>query len=287
VTFTGGTWTKKSTTNQRSACVSAWEIVVAGLSSRGLSPSRVRQSYRLLSQVMASAVNNDLIAVTPCRGVRLPRMPETEPHILTPAEVEKIAAKSKSPHNLIVQLLGYGGLRIGEAFALRRISVDSEAGVIQVTEGLVEIGGRLLFDTPKSHQRRTVTLPKLLMDGLVRHLADAVAQEPQALLFVGRTGRPLHYNSWRQTRFDPAVKAAGLTDVTPHDLRASHATWVADRHGVMAAARRLGHSNASVATRHYARALDGRDAEVAQALETDRAGRKRAGTQRARRRARR
>lgn len=69
-----------------------------------------------------------------------------------------------------------------------------------------------------------------------------------------------------------AVKAAGLKDVTPHDLRASHATWVADRHGVMAAAKRLGHSNASVTTRHYARALDGRNAEVARTLEADRAG---------------
>ncbi|RCG31563.1 hypothetical protein DQ384_08280 [Sphaerisporangium album] len=60
-----------------------------------------------------------------------------------------------------------------------------------------------------------------------------------------------------------------LEDVTPHDLRATHATWVADRHGVMAAARRLGHSNASVTTRHYARAVEGRDREIADALDAD------------------
>ena len=60
-----------------------------------------------------------------------------------------------------------------------------------------------------------------------------------------------------------AVQAAGLSDVTPHDLRATHASWVADSHGVLVAARRLGHANASVTTRHYARAVDGRDADVA------------------------
>ncbi|MEU5372101.1 GntR family transcriptional regulator [Streptomyces sp. NPDC005951] len=62
--------------------------------------------------------------------------------------------------------------------------------------------------------------------------------------------------------------AAGLTDVTPHDLRASHGTGVADRYGVMTAAHRLGHSNASVTTRHYARPVVGRDEQVAEASDT-------------------
>jgi integrase len=74
---------------------------------------------------------------------------------------------------------------------------------------------------------------------------------------------PFHYNAWRTTYFDPAVTAAKLDDVTPHDLRASHASWVAERHGVMAAARRLGHAHGSVTTRHYARSIDARDVEVA------------------------
>ncbi|MEV6317188.1 tyrosine-type recombinase/integrase [Streptomyces sp. NPDC051776] len=102
-----------------------------------------------------------------------------------------------------------------------------------------------------------------------------MGQEPDALLFTSRSGRALHYNAWRTWHFDKAVTAAGLQDVTPHDLRATHATWVADRHGVMAAAKRLGHSNASVTTRHYARVVDGRDADVARTMH-DEHGRTRA-----------
>jgi integrase len=240
--------------------------------TRRLSPSRVRQSYRLLSQIMRSAVENDLIAASPCRGVRLPRLPETEPHILTPAEVDRIAVNARPPHDLLVQLLGYAGLRIGEAFALRRRDIDLAGGCLTVSEGLVEVSGRLTFDTPKSHQRRTLAVPAFVIDRLREHLDQVVAQGPASLLFLGRTGRPLHYNSWRTTRFDPAVALAGLEDVTPHDLRASHATWVADSHGVMAAARRLGHANASVTTRHYARTIDGRDAEVAASFDRARNG---------------
>jgi len=269
----------------RPITVSEW---VAGLVARPLSASRVRQSYRLLSQILAAAVNNEMISVSPCRGVKLPRMPETEPHILARGEVDLLVSKLPEPHDLLVQLLAFGGLRIGEAFALRRRDVDFTTGRLHVRQGLVEISGRHTFDTPKSHQQRAVSLPRFVLERLKRHL-EGLAPDDDALLFVGRTGRPLHYNSWRRTRFDPGVVAAGLVDVTPHDLRASHASWVADKRGVMAAARRLGHSNASVTTRHYARAMDGRDADVARDLD-DETGKdavegtddSRTGTQRAR-----
>jgi integrase len=244
--------------------VSEW---IAQLHASGLSPSRVRQSYRLLSQIMRAAVENDLIGTTPCRGVRLPRMPQTEPHILSPAEADRIIAAAKAPHDVLIATLAYAGLRIGEAFALRRRSVDLVNGCLTVTETLVEISGRLSFDTPKSHQARTVTLPASLVRALELHLA-VVGPDPEALLFTAaRTGRPIHYPRWRVTYFDPAVETAGLTDVTPHDLRASHATWVAEAFGVMAAAERLGHAHASVTTRHYARTLPGRSAQVAAGLD--------------------
>jgi len=245
----------------RPIAVSEW---VASLRHRGLSPSRVRQSYRLFAQILRAAVENDLLAVSPCRGVRLPRMPETEPQIVTESEVDRLISLLPAPHDVLVALLAYGGLRIGEAFALRRRSVDVDAGTVTVSEALVEIQGHLSFDAPKSHQSRTVGLPDFVIARLAEHLRDGVGAAADALLFTtARTGLPLHYNAWRTTYFDKAVRTAGLVGVTPHDLRASHATWVAERHGVMAAAARLGHAHASVTTRHYARAARGHDGRVA------------------------
>lgn len=247
--------------------VSEW---VADLHGAGLSASQVRQSYRLLSQIMKSAVDNGLIATSPCRGIRLPRMPLTEPHILTREEADRIIESARAPHDLLIAILAYGGLRIGEAFALRRRCLDLRRGTVTVEENLVEIGGRLSFDTPKSHQRRTIALPPSLIERLRVHLATEVGSAPDALVFfAGRTGGPIHYQRWRASYFNPAVEAAGLADVTPHDLRASHATWVAETHGIMAAAQRLGHAHASVTTRHYARAVPGRDAEVAASFDEE------------------
>ena len=245
----------------RPITVTEW---VAEMRTGGLSPSRIRQAYRVLSQFMASAVDNGLISQTPCRGVRLPRMPQTEPHILTQVEASRIVRKTSKPHDLLVALLAFAGLRIGEAFALRRLDVDVPGCIVHVDENLAEADGVLVFDTPKSHQKRQIRIAASLAKRLGQYLEDLPGGD-DALLFTNSLGRPLRYNQWRKAYFDPAVKAAGLTDVTPHDLRASHGTWVADKYGVMTAAHRLGHSNASVTTRHYARPVAGRDDEVATA----------------------
>ena len=249
----------------RPITVAEW---ITSLRKAKLSASRIRTAYRVLSQIMQSAANNDMIPATPCRGIKLPRLPETEPHILTDDEVVRLIDAMRSPHDLLVKLLAYGGLRIGEAFALRREDVLQDGLLLVIDEAVEEVGGRHEWGTTKSHSKRVITLPQFLADELVRHLAR-VGKGPEALLFTSRSGRALHYNAWRTWHFDKAVEAAGLKDVTPHDLRATHATWVADRHGVMAAAKRLGHSNASVTTRHYARVVDGRDAEVAQTMHAE------------------
>ncbi|MFB7643592.1 tyrosine-type recombinase/integrase [Streptomyces sp. NPDC056084] len=245
----------------RPIAITEW---VASMNAKGLSASRIRQAYRVLSQVMRSAVENDMIAQTPCRGVRLPRMPQTEPHILTPLEASRVVRSADKPHDLLIALLAYAGLRVGEAFALRRVDIDAEGGFVLVDENLAEANGKLVFDTPKTHQKRLLRIGPSLVKRLTAHLATLSGGD-DALLFTTPAGKPLRYNQWRKAYFDPAVLAAGLRDVTPHDLRASHGTWVADKYGVMTAAHRLGHSNASVTTRHYARPVAGRDDQVAAA----------------------
>jgi integrase len=254
-----------------------------GTLSESLSPSQVRQAYRLLAQVMSSAVDNDMIPASPCRGIRLPRLPEADPCILTVAEVRRLVDACESADRVLVLLLAYGGLRIGEALALRRRHLDVAQGRVMVGEAVTELPGGPVIATPKNHQRRELVVPAFVARQLAEHLTD-LPDDPDAFVFPGRqthtVTRQQSYHGFRR-RFVQVVAAAGLADVTPHDLRATHASWVADSHGVLVAARRLGHANASVTTRHYARAMDDRDAQVAKHL--DKLGTaKPSGTQRAR-----
>ncbi|MCZ7425974.1 tyrosine-type recombinase/integrase [Micromonospora sp. WMMA1949] len=154
-----------------------------------------------------------------------------------------------------------------------------------VAQAVAQLPGGPVIDTPKNHQRRELAVPAFVVESLRQHLAT-LPDGPDVFVFPGRQShtsqRQQSYHGFRR-RFNMALRLAGLGDVTPHDLRATHASWVADSHGVLVGARRLGHANASVRTRHYARAVDGRDAEVAEHLDVSRskvAGR--SGTQRAR-----
>jgi len=203
----------------------------------------------------------------------MPRLPEANPTILTPEQVASLAAQCEVPDRVLVLLMAYGGLRIGEALALRRRSIDLDASRLVVSEAVAQVPGGSVIDTPKNHRRRELAVPRFLVDELRIYLS-VVGDRPDAFLFPGRQDhsrqRQQSYHGFRR-RFVQAARAAGLPDVTPHDLRATHATWVADSHGILAAARRLGHSNASVTTRHYARPVDERDGQVAEQLNLDHA----------------
>ncbi|MEN2036141.1 hypothetical protein AAJM66_12075, partial [Staphylococcus capitis] len=142
------TFGPKTLGNVRPIDVAEW---LAKLTADGKSPGWVRQCYRLLSMVMRAAVENDLIQVTPCRGHRLPRTTDPEPVILTTEQIAELASHCKHPSNLLVLLLGYAGLRIGEAFALRQRDIRDAGRTIMVAQRKAEIAGKPDWDLPKSH----------------------------------------------------------------------------------------------------------------------------------------
>jgi site-specific recombinase XerC len=70
---------------------------VAKMHAEGLSASRTQQSYRLLSQMLASAIDCGLLDRNPSNGVKLPRAVRSEMSCLTAGEVERLSDASP-PH---------------------------------------------------------------------------------------------------------------------------------------------------------------------------------------------
>jgi site-specific recombinase XerC len=63
----------------------------------------------------------------------------------------------------------------------------------------------------------------------------------------GMPGGPLRLDNWRRRVFDPACKALGLTDVSPHDLRHTAASLAIQRGANVKTVRRmLGHASAAM-----------------------------------------
>jgi uncharacterized protein (DUF3084 family) len=106
--------------------------------SRMLSPSRVRQTYQLLAMVLKAAVESGYLARSPCVGVRLPRPPRREMTVLTPDQVDDLAAAVPNRYRALIYVLAFGGLRWGEACALRRFRCDVLRARLDVAESVAD-----------------------------------------------------------------------------------------------------------------------------------------------------
>ena len=139
------------------------------------------------------------------------------------------------------------GLRIGECLALRVGRLDLLRGTVAVAESVSEVHGKLIYGEPKSDAgRRTLTMPAELVPIVAAHLKrrGITAADADALVFVSPTGGPVRPTNWRERRWIPATKAAGLDGLRFHDLRKAAATaMVTSGVDVRTAQARLGHAD--------------------------------------------
>jgi integrase len=117
---------------------------------------------------------------------------------------------------MMILVLGLCRLRFGEYAALRVRSVDLMRRRLRVSESVSDVNGHMIWSTPMTHQSRDVPIPRSLIDALV---ARAAGKKPEDVLFSSPNGEPIQLANWRQRVWDPAVAAAGLIGLTPHDLR--------------------------------------------------------------------
>jgi integrase len=80
----------------------------------------------------------------------MPKLPETDPEILTNEEMDRIIEAARPPHDVLVLLLAYGGLRIGEAFALRRLRFDHQTRTLTIAEAVEESAAGSTGTRPKA-----------------------------------------------------------------------------------------------------------------------------------------
>lgn len=239
---------------------------VADMSKRGLSASRVRQSYNIFTAAMKAAVLDGLIPSHPCVGVKLPRLPQGSLRYLTASQVHQLCQSMPSPFDLFVDILAFGGLRFGEAAALRR-SCCSQRNVLHVRESLAEVNGALIFGAPKDHQIRTVDIPSSLSQAIATYMSSHVAPYPDALLFTAPEGGPLQYSNFMDRIWRPAIINAKL-DATPHLLRHTCASLLLDAGAsVRDLQAHLGHADPQITLKTYSALIEGRSADLARHLD--------------------
>ncbi len=264
----------------RHADVQKW---VAELSSER-SAATVRKVYRVLSQVLGSAVKDGRLVRNVAEGVALPRVQSKERRYLTHEQVAELAdacaaipvskyasttEADRAAYRLLVLFLAYTGLRWGELAGLRVGRLDLMRRRAAIVETFVVVDGHVVASDPKNHERREVPVPRFLIDQLAAHIAGKPAD---ALVFGGeKAGAPMRSRTFQRAVFDKAAGAVGLDDLTPHALRHTAASLaIAAGADVKVVQQMLGHKSATMTLDLYGHLFPDRLDTVADAMDAAR-----------------
>lgn len=191
---------------------------VTGMVRAGMGGPIIRRAYGLFSAAMTAAVDEGILAATPCRKITVPQPVKRPPKWWTPQQVEQLVARLTEPWATIACLMAWCGLRWEEAAALQVDAVDWLRREVTVLRVVTD--ARRIKEYPKNGEAGVRTVK---MAGPVAAVlrpawdAAAAARGEDGLIWQAADGRPLALTSWGkywrrmvlifEVRHRPAVNA--------------------------------------------------------------------------------
>jgi integrase len=247
-------WTHTRIGDVRFSEVQSW---VATLSDT-LSPSMTSTVFSVLARILDDAVRDRLLASNPSRGVKLPQRPPRRNTYLTADQLQLLADEA-GRYSSLVLLLGVGGLRFGEAAALRVSDINFLRRRIALHRNAVKVGSQFVVGSLKNNENRTVVLPSFVAEALAR---TAEGKGRDDLLWPsasgGYLGPPAGNKSWLSGAVDRCQKMdKTFPRVTAHDLRHTAASLaISSGANVKVVQQMLGHASAAMTLDVYADLFD-------------------------------
>ena len=257
VTHVRDKWEATPVCEVQTSAVRAW---VNDLAAQGSSAPTIENALGVLRMIHGLAVEDRRIAGNPCDGVKAPAREHSQRAYLTHQQIDELA-DTMTRDGLVVRFLAYTGLRYGEMAALAVADFDMLRRRVQVHRSVTEVKGKLVWSTPKSHERRSVPFPRFLTEDLARRMAGKGRDE---LVFAAPGGGVLRIATFRTRVFNPTVaKLRGIDDdgkpttdwprPTMHDLRHSAASLaISAGANVKAVQTMSGHKSAALTLDTYA-----------------------------------
>lgn len=205
-----------------------------------------RKALMLLQGILRRAVVRGLIPSNPVKDIDKPRQPATRrPQPLPPLVIEKIRARLRQRDAVLVSVLAYAGLRPEEATSARWRDLEERT---------------LFVHASKTETERHVRLVAPLAQDLAEWRMASGRPGGSALIFPTHDGdgwRLHDQQNWRRRVYQPAAKAAGVTDdLRVYRLRGSFASLLLwEGRSLTYVAEQAGHSVATLA-KHYAGVLE-------------------------------
>jgi len=238
--------------------------VDGGQRGAGLSASRITQAHQLVGAVLKYAQRTGKVAKNVALEIKrdedLPEQAERERRYLSHTELLMLANAADRFETLTL-VLGYCGLRFGEAVALRRRHVGDR--VLTVRSSATAVTGKgIVESTTKTKRDRHVPVPEPVW----KKLKAELPADPNALVFPSRKGGFLPLGEYRWA-FDNACEDVGIEGLVPHGLRHTTASLaISAGANVKVVQRLLGHATAAMTLDRYGHLLNDDLSGVADAL---------------------
>ena len=138
-----------------------------------MAPASVTQLRAVLSSMMASALEAELIDANPVAGVRRPKVDRPDLAVPTAEDLGRLMTAANNTTWAVPVLVSCTtGLRRGEVLGLRWKDIDLENGRLRVAKALQSVQdpegttALRLVDPKTDRSRRTVALPKITIERL-------------------------------------------------------------------------------------------------------------------------
>ena len=178
--------------------------------------------------------------------------------IITPNEFYQIIEQvNNDDMKLMLKLLFWTGLRIGEARALKSDDIDFENKTISVTKTYTHLKGKDVITTPKTKGSiRTIKIDDILAKDIKEYLDKALYIIDDDFIFR-------HQKTSYTAKFKKVVLKVLKKDLRIHDLRHSHASFLINNGvDVLLISKRLGHTNTTMTLNTYSHLYPDKEGEA-------------------------
>lgn len=222
-------------------------------SSQKLAAKTVENHFRLIKAIFNAAVEDQLIAASPCRKIARQPVGDSKVVPLTVDEVRRFVDAMPVQYQALVVVAVGTGLRQGEALGLRECDIDFLRREVHVRHQLISLPGVTPYLGPPktSSSERVVPAPAFVLESLAAHIGRS-DPGPFDVIFTNKRGLTVNRASLHRS-FAAALVTAGLpVGTTFHQLRHTYASLLIEGgESVTVVADRLGHKNATETLRTY------------------------------------
>ena len=257
------------------------KIFTAVDTAKPLSEKSISHYHRLISAMLTTAVQWQLIMANPCERIKPPKVTPKEANYYDIPEVYRLFELLENEpikYKTMIHIVIFCGLRSGELTNLEWSDIDFENETITVSKQLQYLPGKGIYELDSAKTisgNRTIAIPPMLTD-LLREYKTWQDNEKLLIgqrwielnkLFTQENGKPI-FPMTPSKWFNNFIKRNNLPPLTFHQLRHTNISlMVAGGVDIATVGERSGHAKEYVTLRYYTHALKEKNREAANKLQ--------------------